>query len=481
MLEQNLETKSLRGFLSDSAYYQAKVEQLRIEKRKGRASYSPYRENPLAFVRDCIEFPRGMALAPYQEDILSQFYSAKRMAVRGPHGLGKTALAAWVVLWAILTSEDVKVPVTASAWRQLSKFLFPEIHKWAKRLRWDKLGRAPFTRDELLTLSIKLGAAREAFALASNNPELIEGAHAERLVYVFDEAKAIPDATWDAAEGAFSTGDCYALAISTPGARGGRFYEIHRRAAGFEAWRVRHVTLTEAIEAGRISRTWAEDRKRQWGESSPVYQARVLGEFPEQADDALISLAWIEQARERELEPSGEPMAGCDIARFGEDDSCMLTRQGECVLSIDIWHGHDTMTTTGRIKQANVFCNVDAIGVGAGVVDRLVELGHPCVGVNIGERALDRERFVNLRAEGYWLLRERFQLGQIDLSRVPREVYDRLSGELTALTFSYQSDGRIKLEAKEDMKKRLGRSPDVADALMLAFLKANSRASAEWV
>src|SRR5262245_35543394 len=104
-----------------------------------RIDVARYRDDALAFVRDCIAFLPGKDLAPYQADILGNFVSAKRTAVRGPHGLGKTALASWIVLWGILTSDDIKIPVTASAWRQLSKFLWPEIHKWARRLRWDKL------------------------------------------------------------------------------------------------------------------------------------------------------------------------------------------------------------------------------------------------------------------------------------------------------------------------------------------------------
>ena len=422
------------------------------------------------------------AIAPYQKEGLERLVEHHRVSMRGPHGLGKTAMAAWAVLWFLATRPmDTKVPTTASAWRQLEKFLWPEIRKWYKRADWEKWADYGGAIPEMLTLSLK-SADGEAFALASDNAELIEGAHARNLLYIFDESKAIPVETWDAAEGAFSTdeGDLFWLAISTPGNRGGRFYEIHRRAPGLEDWWVKHVTLAEAIAAGRVSRSWADSRAKQWGTESPVYQARVLGEFPSQEPDALISLTWVEAARLQELSISYEDedgkkqeyekIGGLDVAWTGADDSALFIRQGPVVLEGEWWHGHDLMQTTGKAKRKKVHTNVDVIGIGAGVYDRLRELGHPCSKVNVASRKVrDPENFYNKRIEEYWSLRDRFQNGEIDLSRLSQDVYDRLSGELTSMKYAPRSDGKLQLESKDKMKKRLGRSPDFADALMLAF------------
>lgn len=433
--------------------------------------WKEYIDDPVRFVQDFFRFPEGEEAALYQSEALEELVERRRASLRGPHGLGKTALAAWAILWfAVTRPDDTKIPVTASAWRQLEKFLWPEIHKWYRRCDWEKWQALGGIKPTMFMLKLKVGIACEAFALASDNEALIEGAHGTNLLYVFDESKAVPDKTWDAAEGAFATGDAYWLAISTPGDMSGRFYDIHRRAPGLEDWWVRHVTLEEAIKAGRISREWAEARKRQWGEESPVYQARVLGEFPTQAEDALISLKWLEAARLRELDP-GEDKAivGLDVAYTGADDSAMFTRQGPVVLSGEMWHGHELMATTGRAKKTGLHVNVDSIGIGAGVYSRLRELGHPASPVNVAERANDTEHFLNKRAELYWGLRERFRGGEIDLSRLSQRPYDRLSGELTAIKFIYTSAGKIKIEPKADMKKRLGHSPDLADALMLSF------------
>ena len=298
-----------------------------------------------------------------------------------------TALVAWVVLWFALTNDGVtdwKIPITASAWRQLTKFAMPEIHKWARKLNWQVIGREPFNeRLELTQLSLKLKTG-EAFALASDNSALIEGAHASRILYIFDESKEIPPDTWDSAEGAFSAGDCYWLAVSTPGEPVGRFYDIQSHKPGYEDWNVKHVSLEEAEESGRITRTWAESRKSQWGEQSAVYQNRVKGEFASSEADGVIPLSWIEAANDRwddwfETKPELTFVAvGADIARSGEDKTVLGLRWGMVLTELRVTSKEDTMQTTGRVKGIldahGGKAMVDVIGIGAGVVDRLREM-----------------------------------------------------------------------------------------------------------
>jgi hypothetical protein len=429
----------------------------------------------------------GASPAFYQAEILDALVEHRRVSVRGPHGLGKTALAAWVALWGLCTfGDDAKIITTASVWRQLSKYLWPEIRKWGGKLRT----RIP--KLEIMQESARLGQA-EAFAVASDRPDYIEGAHAKKLLYILDEAKAIPPATWDAVEGAFSTGDCWLLAISTPGDRAGRFFDIHRRAHGFEDWWVRHVTLAEAIKAGRISPEWAKARLEQWGADSPVYQARVLGEFPEQESDVLISLAWIEAAIERgrgllDSEtpfPDSPKVSAQDVARYGSDDSANVVRYGNVVVAMETWHGNDTMQTTGKAKLIaqthGAILHIDENGVGAGVQDRLREQSVPSIGINVGERANDPEHFANLRAEAFWGLRQRFVKGEISIAISNSELCDRLTGELTSLHYKVNSKGQLILESKDDLRKKGLPSPDLADALMLAFIYSGGGDATAWL
>ncbi len=465
--------------------------------RNRTTALQAYRNDPIAFTRDCIAWPERKALASYQEEILDALAHKHRAAARGPHGLGKTTTAALAVLWFALTrdaaGEDWKVPTTAGAWRQLTKYLWPEIHKWARRIRWEKVGREPFTTGELLTLSLRLNHG-EAFAVASNSAELIEGAHADCLLYLFDESKAISETTFDAAEGAFSgagadTGqEALALAISTPGEPQGRFYDIHRRKPGFEDWFARHVTLDEAIAAKRISMEWAEQRRRQWGEKSAVYQNRVLGEFASSEADGVIPLSWVELANERwrERVESGEipelTRIAIDVARGGADKTVLGRRHGDHVAHLERYSYDDTMQTTGIAAgimrvHGNVDCVVDVIGVGAGVYDRLREqFKQRAKPFNASEHSTATDRshelgFVNRRSEGWWRLREALDPSFTPTLELPPD--DELTGDLTAPRWKVASNGKISVESKDELRKaeRLGRSTDVGDAVMQLLIE----------
>ena len=458
--------------------------ELAAEAAKARLAHC--REDAALFAAECIAWASGESPADYQLEILRELPRRRRVAVRGPHGLGKSALAAWAILWFALTRDglpgaDWKVVTTASAWRQLDHYLWPELRKWARRLDWPRLGRGPFDeRTELLALSLPL-ARGEAFAAASDRPDLIEGAHADQLLYVFDEAKAIPPATWDAAEGALASGDCYALAISTPGEPQGRFYDIHARKPGLEDWWVRHVTLEECIAAGRVSAEWADQRRLQWGEESAVYQNRVLGEFASSEEDGVIPLAWIEAANERwrALDDSGEwgelACVGVDVGRGG-DARVLALRHGEAIRELRRYGVADTMTVTGYVagvlRGHGGHAVVDVIGVGAGVVDKLREDKQGVEAFNAGGATDWKDRsgemlFANKRAAAWWNLRELLDPANGHPIALPPD--DLLTGDLTAPHWRPSSGGRIQVESKDDIRKRLGRSTDDGDAVVMAF------------
>jgi hypothetical protein len=218
-------------------------------------------------------------------------------------------------------------------------------------------------RTELLALNLKLrhGAA---FAVASDQPSLIEGVHADSVLYVFDEAKSISADLFDAAEGAFSAAradglpEAFAIVQSTPGEPAGRFYELHKRQPGLEDWWVRHVTLAEGIAAGRVATDWAAQRARQWGPDSALYHNRVLGDFASSDEDGVIPLAWVEAAvdRWRAWVENGRPdgasprVVGVDVARSGADQTVLALRSGWVVEELRRTHLEDTMITTGRVR-----------------------------------------------------------------------------------------------------------------------------------
>jgi hypothetical protein len=446
-----------------------------------------YRDLPDQFVIDCFNWEAGEGPTDYQLDSLRKLVAKRRLSIRGPHGLGKTSFAAWVILWFALTRDEVddwKVPTTASAWRQLTKFLWPEVHKWARKLKWEKIGRDPFNENtELISLSLKLETG-ESFALASNDSTLIEGAHASQLLYVFDEAKTIPEETWDSAEGAFSVGQCYWLAISTPGAPEGRFYDIQRHAPGYEDWEVRHVTLTEAVRAKRISWEWAEARKRQWGEHSARYKNRVLGEFAASETDAIIPLEWIELANQTWLAWSDAggsdyiDVVSADIARSGSDKTVLALRHASIIKELRKTEKQSTMQTAGVItailrghEEANAI--IDILGVGAGTYDKCIEdFPNRIFAFNASRSTdtLDRSGqfgFVNVRSAAWWQLRELLDPANNMNIGLPDD--DELTGDLTTPKWTEVSGGKIRVESKDTIRKTIGRSTDCGDSVVQAF------------
>jgi hypothetical protein len=450
---------------------------------------STWLADPVAFARDCVVWPTDSGLTGYQSAVLAGLARNHRMAVRSPHGAGKTATTALSVLWFGITRDlagrDWKVVTTAGAWRQLERYLWPEIHLWARRLRWDVIGRPAFDlRTELLTLNLKLSHG-QAFAAASDDPALIEGAHADSLLVCLDEAKAIPGSVFDAVEGALSgQGEALALATSTPGEPAGRFYDIHARKPGLEDWAVRHVTLADTIAAGRVSDTWAKQRAAQWGESSAVYANRVLGEFATSDTDGVIPLAWVEDAIDRwrawddggRREPVGRRIVGVDVARSGSDRTVIASRQGPVILDIEHHSMQDTMVTTGQVAAKLTYPGstavVDVIGIGAGVVDRLREQRLSVNGFHASERSTAHDKsgelgFLNKRAEAWWQLRDLLDPARGSTVALPDN--DELIGDLCAPRWKMTSAGKIQIESKDDIRKRLGRSTDVGDAVVQAF------------
>lgn len=464
----------------------------------------PYHDDPVGFARDMINWREDEYLTSYQEEILSGLVEYKRESVRGPHGLGKSTMAAILSIWFAETreacEEDWKVITTASAWRQLRKFLWPEIHKWVRRLRWDRLGRVPYNhRTELQQLSLKMEFG-EAFAVASDQPEYIEGAHADELLYIFDESKAISADTFDAAEGALAgKGNTYAFMISTPGEPIGRFYEIQSHKTGYEDWHVRHVRVNEVKEAGFITDKFIEQRRKQWGETSAVFANRILGEFAVSDVEGVIPLAWVERAQERWLELKDlsfegiGPLdaVGADVADQGEDSTVLALRHSGVLRELRTYAKQDAMQVVAFIcgplngaatfaaangKKSNAGAVVDVIGVGSGVVARLRELNYKVAAFNSSEKS-DRTDiagelgFINKRAAAWWNLRELLNPDNGHELALPDD--DMLLGDLTAPHWKVASTGggRIQIESKDDLRKpeRLGRSTDRGDAVVMAY------------
>jgi len=501
-----------RSSISLQARAQAELERRRrIESGRGlETSYGEFKDfyydRPDLFVRDCFDWPDGDGPAEYQAGAMLDLVAAKRLAVVGPRGLGKTALVSWAVLWFALTRdgglEDWKILTTAGAWRQLELYLWPEVHKWVKRLRWSKVGRAPFRIDiELMSKGLRLRNG-SAMAVTSNDPDLTEGAHADKILYIFDEAKSIPASIYDAAEGTFSSNiqeygrEAFVLAASTPGIPEGRFYEICNHSPGLEDWKTKHVTLEECITAKRINPVWAENRRRQWGEASPVYQNQVLGQFARGSSAGIIPYEWVEAAVERwynwqDTNFRGNASAfGVDVGTGGTGDNNDKATIAVCFDGMRILRcyplsfksqGTAIMEVAGHAKMLHDQYGrgdvvVDANGIGAGVYSRLYEQRVPAIqfmaqsATSLTADHEGRLGFANWRSAAWWILRDMLNPDNgFDLCLPPDTDETSLLSDLTAPMSSITSSGRIIVEAKDSIRKRIHRSTDFADAVVMAI------------
>jgi hypothetical protein len=390
----------------------------------------------------------------------------------------------------------VKVITTASAWQQLTTGLWPEIARWVDKGFWDKIGIQIREDYELTSKKLELSKNRFAYAVSSKEAHRIEGTHAEVVVCVIDEAKAVPNEIWDAVEGSFvGSSDYYFVAISTPGTPQGRFYDIHARKKGFEDWHPYHIKYDTAVKEGVPNfENLAKQRLKQWGASSPFYRQQFLAEFAQDEESALVPLAWVEQANQRWHESKFANMTdkekrehlslvGMDVGGEGTSQTVIARLYDDVYVALLEKHKNpDTNENIGYLKRVMeegrdeegtyiAPANVDAIGIGVGVTDGLKDHPADVRAVNVSRPTKFRDRtgtwkFNNLRSYLWWRLRERLDPSNKDEDLLALPPDDDLTGELVSVRYTTGPTG-IKVESKNQVKRRLGHSPDHADAVML--------------
>jgi phage terminase large subunit len=429
--------------------------------------------DPLWFVENVL----GVTLWEKQREILADLWTHRSVNVQSCNGSGKSYLAAAAVLSYLYIYPGSTIITTAPTQRQIEEILWREIGKmWASA----KVALG----GTLLNTSLNIEQSWFAIGVASDKPDSYQGFHNSRMLIVMDEACAVPETTWQALEGCMSSPHARRLAIGNPTDSTTRFYrECNRRSPSVKnhivnAFDTPNVKAKKNLIPGLATVEWIDEVRQRYGENSPYWNARVLGQFDATGENALLSRDDVEAAFTRfgNAPTDGPRVLGCDVARFGTDESALYLRTGQQVQRVLCKQGLDTMALTGEISNAikkhrPTAVNVDVVGVGAGVVDRLSELQgesgdtHFVNGVNVGAASSDPEKYVNLRAEAFWNLRGIFRDGVIALD--PED--DELKEQLLSLRYQYDSRGRLQIEKKSDAKKRGVESPDRADAVMLAM------------
>ena len=411
--------------------------------------------------------------------------------VAGCVSSGKTHATAGLLFWWLAAFFPARVFCLAPTERQLKINLWGEVPR-IYRTAPIKLG------GDMMPLSLQYRISEDWFALgfSPQDSQGVFGIHGPHDLLVIDDAQGVKEEIWGALENALAGGTTHVLASCNPVVTSGEIYNAMTKNRGeYNVIRIiadksepesKNVYLAPNIKAGEIvvpgtiTQTMADRWVEKFGWDSDWVRTKVRAMLPKQEPDTLIPLDWLELARAREL-PAGDHLTyiGVDVARFGDDDSVLMAVRGRQGMEPTVIHGQDTMKITGEVvimirelRAAAVF--IDEIGVGGGVVDRLLELQKEkkipptvrIVGVNVAEKAKDEEKFADLRSEIWWAARESVDpRGEIPFA-LP--MNDELMAQLAAPKFGIDSSGRIRVESKKDMKKRLGHSPDLGDAYCLA-------------
>jgi len=405
------------------------------------------------------------------------------ISVASGHGIGKSALVSWLVLWCLSTFEDSRAVVTANTKPQLETKTWPELGKWHRLAINGDWFEYASTSIHAKNRKRKHTWRCDALPWTKERPESFQGLHNEgkRLMVIFDEASAIENVIWEATEGAMTDESCQILwvAFGNPTRNSGRFRECFGR--------LKHRWITRQVDSRSVPGTnkelfnrWIED----YGEDSDFARVRIKGQFPRTGNLQFISNELTRECMEAEpichLE---EPLVlGVDVARHGDDEIVIQSRRGRDCRTFGRWilRGMDTMQLAAKVvevarrpreeKADMVF--IDMTGIGAGVLDRVRQLGVPAIGVNFGSKAdggwisqsgAAGEAYANKASEMYGTLRSQMKEG-LALPDDP-ELEDQLTGR----EYGYNAKNEIQLEKKDDMKDRGLSSPDRADALALTY------------
>jgi hypothetical protein len=430
---------------------------------------------PCLFAKEAL----GAEPTEQQWEASRKLVERRRVSIRSGHGTGKSTFMAWCILWFLTCYFPAKVPATAPTSHQLEDILWSELAKWHRVMseRFPALGG----QFEWSAGAYRLKSRpSESFAVARTSrpekPEALQGFHEENILFLIDEASGVAENVFEVAEGALSTEGAFVVMAANPTRTTGYFFESHHKMRG--AWAALHW---DGEASPRVARSYVENMAKKYGRQSPVFKVRVKGEFVT-APDGVIPLDLCEAAKIREVAviPSARPVWGVDVARFGDDSTALAKRRGNVQLApIREWWGKDTMQVAGIIKaewdatpeaERPGAINVDVIGIGAGVVDRLKEQNLPVFGINVAEaeavNANEARQFHRLRDELWWAGREWLEAKDCRLADD-----DETIGELTTPTYKILSNGLIKVESKDELKARGVKSPNRADAWLLTFAK----------
>ena len=451
-------------------------------------------DDPLAFVYGA--FPWGEAGTvlekesgpePWQEEILGwirdgvvDLSRAVQIAAASGHGVGKTALVSWLILWGISTKPDTRGVVTANTETQLKTKTWAELGKWYHRFiakeHFDLTATAIFSTDSAHERTWRI----DMVPWSERNTEAFAGLHnkGRRILVIFDEASAIPDVIWETTEGALTDAETEIIwcVFGNPTRNSGRFRDCFPGQRFSGIWKTKQVDSREVRFTNKVQiAQWADS----YGADSDFFRIRVRGIFPRVGEMEFFSAAEIDEAMSREaLAFPHDPVGlGVDVARFGMNSSVIFPRKGRDARTIPFqtYQGLATTELATKVFEAQQALHADGIfidggGVGGGVVDNVRNMHLFCYDVQFGGKADNRgyltgnegERYANKRAEMHGAARAWIKTGALPMDTTLRK-------QLLSITYTFNLRDEIILTSKEQMMRDGIESPDLVDALVLTF------------
>lgn len=437
-----------------------------------QAKIKIWRDDPIQMVRELFH----MEPDPWQADALMSFAKDRRIAMLASKGVGKTTLLSWCAWNFLLTRPHPKIAATSVSWDNLSDGLWTEMAKWQ--------GKSPLLKEMFEWTKTRIFAKQfpetwymsarswSKGADANQQADSLAGLHADYILFILDEVGSIPDAVMAAAEAALSSGiECKLLIAGNPTHLEGPLY----RAATTERhlWNVIEINSDpdNPKRSPRVSIEWAREQIQKYSADNPWVLVNVFGRFPPGSLNTLLGVNEVTDAMKRGLREQDYSFAqkrlGVDVARFGDDRTILFPRQGLRAFKPVELRNARSNEIASRIMQAKAkwgseleFID-DTGGFGSGVIDSLLQAGVTAHGIHFASKAIDT-RYLNRRAEMWFGMAEWVKRGGC-LPDIPELVR-----ELSTPTYYFQN-GKFQIEPKEQIKERLGYSPDIADALCLTF------------
>lgn len=481
------------------------------------STYNQWKNDWCKFAKDVLK----VNLDIEQQKILRSVQVNKMTSVCSGTARGKDFIAAVAaVCFMYLTPkfnekgeliENTKIALTAPTDRQVGNIMYPEITRLWKR--------AKFLPGRLVSHDIRTDWDEwflTGFKASKDNTEAWTGFHAVNTMFVVTEASGLDDKIYSAIEGNLQ-GNSRLLIVFNPNISVG-YAANSQRSGRFEKFRLDSLTSPNVIEKklvipGQVDYDWVKDKIDNWcvpisenelNESegdfafesnyyrpNDLFRVKVRGMFPKTSADTLIPLHWVQKANERWYEREDISRVngkyGIDVAGMGRDLSVIFKREDNYVFKPECYTGVDKsahMNLVGRIvdklnNTQKTFAFIDTIGEGAGILSRLDEQGYNnAVSCKFSYSAADLKdhteeyEFENMRAYLFWCIRDFLNPAINHDSCLPPD--DELLQELTEVKFKFKSNGKILIEPKEDLKKRLKRSPDKMDALANTFFPNNN-------